>query len=88
MIDFAKMNSSEQLEYLKKLTEENEKLQAKAAGNSKVTMKIGEKGGLSVNIGSRYPVTLYKEQWNKLLANIDSVKAFIAENGHKMKDKE
>ena len=36
----------------------------------------------------RFPVTLYKEQWIKLLATGDQIKSFIEENDHKLKKKE
>jgi hypothetical protein len=33
----------------------------------------------------RFPVTLYKEQWEKLLASAEQIKAFIVENDHLLK---
>lgn len=44
------------------------------------TMKVGDKGGVSVYMGSRFPVTLYAEQWEHLIKNIDKITAFIAAN--------
>jgi len=49
---------------------------------------VSEKGGLSVYGLGRFPVTLYKEQWIKLLALADDIQAFIKENEGKLKTKE
>jgi hypothetical protein len=71
---------------LARLRAENEALKQKR--NSSVSMKVSEKGGVSVYGLGRFPVTLYKEQWLKLLALADDIKAFIEENGSKLKVKE
>ena len=44
------------------------------------TMKVGDKGGVSVYMGSHFPVTLYAAQWEHLTKNIDKITAFIAAN--------
>lgn len=72
---------------------ELEKLRAENAAlkNTKekgLSMRIGEKGGLSVYGLGRFPVTLYKEQWIKLLAMTDDIKAFIEANSDKLKTKD
>ena len=59
-----------------------------AAGTHDVGLKVSEKGGVSVYGLGRFPVTLYKEQWAKLLAMSDEIKAFIKENDAKLKAKE
>lgn len=69
-------------EELARLRAENSSLK-----NQEVTFKIGEKGGLSVYGLGRFPVTLYKEQWEKLLSNADAIKTFIKENSDKLKTK-
>jgi hypothetical protein len=51
-------------------------------------MKVSEKGGVSVYGLGRFPVTLYKEQWTRLLAMADEIRAFITENEAKLKAKE
>jgi hypothetical protein len=51
-------------------------------------MKVSEKGAVSVYGLGRFPVTLYKEQWEKLLSMADEIKAFIAENSDRLKTKE
>lgn len=51
-------------------------------------MKVSEKGAVSVYGLGRFPVTLYQEQWSKLLAMTDQIKAFIEENKAQLKVKE
>jgi hypothetical protein len=51
-------------------------------------MKVSEKGALSVYGMGRFPVTLYKEQWLRLLAMAEDIKAFIEANNHNLKSKE
>jgi hypothetical protein len=71
---------------LERLRRENEALKK---GNSEgVRMKVSEKGGVSVYGMGRFPVTLYKEQWLKLLNMSDEIRAFIAENEARLKAKE
>jgi len=50
-------------------------------------MKVSEKGGLSVYGMGRFPVTLYKEQWLKLLDMSDDIRRFIAANDGELKTK-
>lgn len=71
---------------LLRLKAENEALKKKS--NSPVSMKVSEKGGLSVYGLGRFPVTLYQEQWVKLLGLADEIKTFIEENRSKLKVKE
>ena len=51
-------------------------------------MKVSEKGGLSVYGLGRFPVTLYREQWEKLLGMADEIQKFIADNSETLKRKE
>jgi hypothetical protein len=51
-------------------------------------LKISEKGGLSVYGLGRFPVTLYKEQWTRLLEQADEIKKFIETNDHSLKAKQ
>ena len=53
-----------------------------------VGLKVSEKGGVSVYGLGRFPVTLYKEQWAKLLDMAGEIRAFIKENDSKLKAKE
>jgi hypothetical protein len=71
---------------IERLRAENELL--KKSGRGKLAMKVSEKGGLSVYGMGRFPVTLYKEQWLKLLEMGDEIKAFIAANNESLKSKE
>ncbi len=71
---------------LERLRKENEQL--KQRGSRSVSFKVSEKGGLSVYGMGRFPVTLYKEQWTKLLDMADEIRAFIKENESKLKSKE
>ena len=71
---------------LERLKAEYEQL--KSQRGRSVGLKVSEKGGVSVYGLGRFPVTLYKEQWAKLLAMSDEIKAFIKENDAKLKAKE
>jgi hypothetical protein len=70
---------------LERLREENSRL--KQRGSRGVSMKVSEKGGVSIYGLGRFPVTLYKEQWEKLLDMSDDIRAFIKENVAKLKIK-
>ena len=71
---------------LERLKAENEKLKNRSTRG--VSLKVSEKGGVSVYGLGRFPVTLYKEQWTKLLEMADDIRAFIRENEAKLKSKE
>lgn len=70
---------------LERLKAENEKL--KTQRSRSVSLKVSEKGGVSVYGLGRFPVTLYKEQWAKLLAMADEIREFIKENESSLKAK-
>lgn len=72
---------------LEKLRAENEALK-QGPKRGTLSLKISEKGGLSVYGLGRFPVTLYKEQWLKLLGISDEIKTYIEENNQKLKAKE
>jgi hypothetical protein len=71
---------------IERLRAENEALKKKR--NSTVSMKVSEKGAVSVYGLGKFPVTLYQEQWQKLLAIADEIKSFIEENKASLKVKE
>jgi hypothetical protein len=71
---------------LERLRNENAALKKGASGA--IRMKVSEKGALSVYGMGRFPVTLYKEQWLRLLNISDQIRAFIAENDAQLKAKE
>ena len=70
---------------LERLKAENEALKAKTARATSI--RVSEKGGVSVYGLGRFPVTLYKEQWLKLLAMAEEITAFITENEAKLETK-
>ena len=71
---------------LERLRSENAAL--KKGTSSGVRMKVSEKGALSIYGMGRFPVTLYKEQWLKLLDMSDEIRAFIAANEAQLKAKD
>ena len=68
---------------LERLRGENAAL--KRGVSSGVRMKVSEKGAVSVYGMGRFPVTLYKEQWTRLLDMADEIRAFIAANESQLK---
>lgn len=71
---------------IERLRAENEQLKVKTARG--LSLKVSEKGALSLYGLGRFPVTLYKEQWAKILAMAPEIEAFIRDNGHLLKAKE
>jgi len=71
---------------LERLRAENERLRTRRAAGE-VTMRVSEKGGVSVYGLGRFPVTLYQEQWEKLLAHAEEIRTFIGENRDRLKKK-
>ena len=71
---------------LERLRNENAALKKGAATG--ITMTVSEKGALSIYGMGRLPVRLYKEQWLKLLAMSDDIRAFIVANEGQLKAKE
>ena len=70
---------------LARLEAENQALKGRRSGN--LSLKVSEKGGLSVYGLGRFPVTLYKEQWVKLLGFAGEIESFIKENESQLKTK-
>ena len=70
---------------LDRLRAENAQLKNQRARG--VSLKVSEKGGLSVYGMGRFPITLYKEQWIKLLDMSDEIRAFIRDNDSTLKTK-
>ena len=71
---------------LERLRAENERL--KKSSSKGMSLKVSEKGGVSVYGLGRFPVTLYKEQWKKLLDMSDDIRSFIEANESQLKSKE
>lgn len=70
---------------LERLRSENAAL--KKSSSKGVSMKVSEKGGLSVYGLGRFPITLYKEQWTKLLDLSEEIRAFITAHESELKTK-
>ena len=70
---------------LDRLRAENERLKTRQTRGG--SLKVSEKGGVSVYGLGRFPVTLYKEQWTRLLDMADDIRTFIKENESKLKVK-
>ncbi len=71
---------------LEQLRAENEALKAKVSRPTSI--RVSEKGAVSVYGLGRFPVTLYKEQWLRVLSMADDIKTFITENETRLKAKE
>ena len=70
---------------LERLQRENEELRARAGKGT--FLKVAKSGGVSVYRLGRYPVTLYQEQWLRLLTMADDIKQFIQEHAGELKKK-
>ena len=68
---------------IERLRAENEALKKPTRGQ--MSLKVSEKGGVSVYGLGRFPVTLYYEQWARLLENADALKQFMEENKPSLK---
>jgi hypothetical protein len=81
------MQSEEELKAeIERLRAENEALKRPARGQ--LSLRVSEKGALSVYGLGRFPVTLYREQWEKLLGMASEIREFIQANDHLLKKKE
>jgi len=73
---------------VEELKAEIERLRAEQTKKGTITFKVSDKGAVSVYGLGRFPVTLYQEQWLKLLEKAEEIRQFIAENKSKLKVKE
>jgi hypothetical protein len=80
------MSDDETQAELERLRKENAAL--KKGASSGIRLKVSEKGAVSVYGMGRFPVTLYKEQWLKLLNMSDDIRAFITANEAQLKARE
>ena len=71
---------------LERLRAENESL--KKAGSRGISLKVSQKGAVSLYGMGRFPVTLYKEQWVKLLDLSDEIRAFLRSHDAELKSKD
>ena len=74
-------------EEIERLKAENEKLKNKNKKASEISFKVSQKGAVSVYGMGRFPVTLYKEQWERLLDQKEELLEFIVENSASLKTK-
>ena len=79
------MSDDELRAELERLKQENASL--KKGATRGVSLKVSEKGGLSVYGLGRFPITLYKEQWTKLLDMSDELRAFLKAHDSELKTK-
>jgi hypothetical protein len=77
-------------EKLARLEAENRNLRAQVEDRKpgQLRLKVSEKGGLSVYGLGRFPVTLYKEQWMRLLDQADEIRSFLKDNDGQLKAKD
>ena len=80
------MSDEELKSELERLRNENAVLRKGASTG--IRMKVSEKGAVSIYGMGRFPVTLYKEQWLKLLDMAGDIRAFIATNEAQLKAKD
>ncbi len=80
------MSEEEMKAELEKLRAENDQLKSKSVRG--LSLKVSEKGAVSLYGVGRFPVTLYKEQWSKVLGMKDEIEKFLHDNGHLLKTKE
>ncbi len=76
---------NEALKEIVKLRAENENLRKTASQG--LSLKVSDKGGVSVYGLGRFPVTLYKEQWHRLLSLADDIRTFINEKDDRLKSR-
>ena len=76
---------NEALKEIVKLRAENENLRQTASQG--LSLKVSDKGGVSVYGLGRFPVTLYKEQWHRLLSLADDIRTFIKEKDDQLKSR-
>lgn len=80
------MSEEELRAEIERLRAENERIKQAAA--RRASLKVSEKGGVSVYGLGRFPVTLYKEQWLKLLDMADEIRTFIRDNEADLKSRD
>ena len=79
-------NDDEMRAELERLRAENEALKKKS-GPGGIQLKVSQKAALSLYGLGRFPVTLYKEQWQRILDMADEIRRFLAEHDGELKSK-
>lgn len=80
--------SEESHEEVERLKAEIERLKRSTQSKGGLTLKVSEKGAVSVYGLGRFPVTLYKEQWERLLQFGGDIQQFIADNVASLKKRD
>ncbi|MET0151162.1 MAG: hypothetical protein ABW298_00940 [Candidatus Binatia bacterium] len=73
---------------IERLRAENAKLKQQAVKAGALSFRVSEKGAVSVYGLGRFPVTLYQEQWDKLLGQVEELRRFIESNRASLKKKD
>jgi hypothetical protein len=73
---------------IERLRAENAKLKQQMVKAGALSFRVSEKGAVSVYGLGRFPVTLYQEQWDKLLGHVDELRRFIESNRASLKKKD
>ncbi len=81
------MSDEDLQQEVERLRAENERLKTRRPAGE-LSLRVSEKGAVSVYGLGRFPVTLYQEQWTRLLAHGDAIRSFIEENRDRLKKKE
>lgn len=82
------MSNAELQNELERLRAENEALRQAKLFSGKLSIKVSDKGAVSVYGMGRFPVTLYKEQWEKLFAHKAEIETFIQANAKSLATKD
>lgn len=87
-VEIVSQENNELLAEIERIKAENAALKAGLARRHQLSMKVSEKGGVSVYGLGRFPVTLYGEQWEKLLDFSDTIRKFLVDNAKHLSHKE
>ena len=79
--------SEDMKEELERLRRENEELKQSRKRGGALNLKVSQKGAVSLYGMGRFPVTLYKEQWLKMLDFAEEIRAFVKANEGQLKTK-
>jgi hypothetical protein len=85
------MTQVEMLAEIQRLKEANAELTARVQAGRKqstISLKVSEKGGISAYGLGRFPVTLYQEQWTRLLEKSEDIRAFMVANADRLTTKQ
>jgi 50S ribosomal subunit-associated GTPase HflX len=85
--EFADKISAQERKEIQQLREELAEAKAALAKKTQFTLKVSDKGAVSVYGMGRFPVTLYKEQWANVLDHAEEIRSFIRDNNGKLKAK-